>query len=150
EQDAKDSTKEIAGLDQGGIGLPDRDYYFKTDQKSVDLRKQYLEHVTKMFLLLGSSAAEASKQSQAVMTIETALAEGSFDRVTRRDPEKVYHKMTVKELEELAPEFDWARFFKAVGAPPIENLDVSVPPFEKALNGVIEKSTLDDLKTYLK
>ncbi|MBV9399718.1 MAG: M13 family metallopeptidase [Bryobacterales bacterium] len=149
EQDAKDSTKEIAGLDQGGLGLPDRDYYFKTDQKSVDLRKQYIEHVTKMFQLLGSTPADAAKKAQAVMAIETALADGSFDRVTRRDPEKVYHKMTVKELSDLTPDFDWSRFFKDVGAPSLQSLDVSVPPFQKALNGAIQKTSLDDLKTYL-
>lgn len=149
EQDAKDSTQVIAGLDQGGLGLPDRDYYFKTDQKSVDLRKQYLEHVQNIFKLLGSSPEEAAKKTKAVMTIETALADGSFDRVTRRDPEKVYHKMTVKELVKLAPDFEWAKFFKGVGAPPIQSLDVSVPPFEKALNGVIQRSSMDDLKAYL-
>jgi endothelin-converting enzyme/putative endopeptidase len=149
EQDPKDSTKEIAGLDQGGIGLPDRDYYFKTDPKSDELRKQYVDHVSKMFELLGSSAAEAARQSQVVMTIETALADGSFDRVTRRDPEKVYHKMVVKELASLTPDFDWSRFFKSVGAPPLQSLDVAVPPFQKALNGVIQKNSLDDLKTYL-
>ena len=149
EQDAKDSTQEIAGLDQGGLGLPDRDYYFKTDQKSVDLRKGYVAHVTKMFELLGSSPADAAKKAEVVMAIETALADGSFDLVTRRDPEKVYHKMTVKELAMLGPDFDWAKFFKTVGAPPIQSLDVSVPPFIKTLDGVITKYSLDDLKTYL-
>ena len=111
EQDFKDSTKVIAGLDQGGLGMPDRDYYFKTDQKSVDLRMQYVAHVQKMFELLGASVpgfgpAEAAKKAQIVMSIETALADGSFDRVTRRDPEKVYHKMAVSELVTLGPEFD--------------------------------------------
>ncbi len=149
EQDPKDSTQEIAGLDQGGLGLPDRDYYFKTDQKSVDQRAAYVAHVTKMFQLLGSSAADAAKKAQTVMAIETALADGSFDLVTRRDPEKVYHKMTVKELAMLAPDFDWAKFFHAVGAPPIQSLDVAVPPFMKTLDGVIMKYSLDDLKTYL-
>jgi putative endopeptidase len=149
EQDAKDSTKEIAGLDQGGLGLPDRDYYFKMDQTSIDLRKKYIDHVTKMFELLGVAAGEAGQRAQVVMTIETALADGSFDRVTRRDPEKVYHKMTVKELSALTPAFDWARFFKAVGAPPLQTLDVSVPPFQKALNGVLQNTSLDDLKIYL-
>jgi putative endopeptidase len=149
EQDAKDSTQEIAGLDQGGIGLPERDYYFKTDKKSVEERAAYLAHVAKIFELLGSSPADASRKAQVVMAIETALADGSFDVVTRRDPEKVYHKMTVKELAMLGPGFDWAKFFKAVGAPTIQSLDVSVPPFVKALDGVIAKNTLDDLKTYL-
>jgi putative endopeptidase len=149
EQDAKDSTQEIAGLDQGGLGLPERDYYFKSDQKSVDQRAAYLAHVAKMFELMGSSPAEASKKAQVVMAIETALADGSFDMVTRRDPEKVYHKMAVKELEMLGPDFDWAKFLKTVGAPSIQSLDVSVPPFIKALNAVIDKNSLDDLKTYL-
>jgi putative endopeptidase len=149
EQDAKDSTKVIAGLDQGGLGMPDRDYYFKTDQKSVDLRTQYVLHVERMLALLGSTSIEAEKKAQVIMSIETALADGSFDRVTRRDPEKVYHKMKVSELVALGPEFDWSRFFRGVAAPSIESLDVSVPPFVKALNGVIEKNSLDDLKTYL-
>jgi putative endopeptidase len=149
EQDAKDSSQVIAGLDQGGLGLPDRDYYFKKDQKSVDLRKAYLAHVQKMFELLGSSPTEAAKQAQTVMTIETALAEGSFDRVTRRDPDKVYHKMTVAQLDALGPNFNWKKFFKDVGAPSIQSLDVSVPPFVKALNGVIEHSSVADMRTYL-
>jgi endothelin-converting enzyme/putative endopeptidase len=149
EQDAKDSTKVIAGLDQGGIGLPDRDYYLKTDQKSADLRSQYLAHVQKMFELLGTTADNGAKMAQAVMTIETVLADGSLDRVTRRDPEKVYNKMSVQELSSLAPGFDWARFFRSVGAPPILSLDVSVPPFDKALNDVIARSTVEDLRAYL-
>jgi putative endopeptidase len=149
EQDAKDSSREIAALDQGGLGLPDRDYYFKTDATSVTQRNQYLEHVAKMFELLGSSPADAAQKAKTVMAIETALAEGSFDRVTRRDPDKVYHKMTVKDLAALAPDFDWNAFFKDVGAPPIQSLDVLVPPFQKALNGVIQKNSLEDLKTYL-
>jgi putative endopeptidase len=149
EQDAKDSTQEIAGLDQGGLGLPDRDYYFKTDAKSVEQRAAYVTHVTKMFELLGSSPAEAAKKAQTVMAIETALADGSFDLVTRRDPEKVYHKMTVKELAMLGPDFDWPKFIHAIGAPAIQSLDVSVPPFVKALDAVIVKYSLDDLKTYM-
>jgi putative endopeptidase len=149
EQDPKDSAQEIAGLDQGGLGLPDRDYYLKTDQKSVEQRNAYVAHVAKMFELLGSSPTDAAKKAQVVMAIETALANGSFDLVTRRDPEKVYHKMTVKDLAMLGPDFDWARFIKAVGAPPIQSLDVAVPPFVKALDDVIAKNSLDDLKTYL-
>ena len=149
EQDAKDSTKVIAGVDQGGIGLPDRDYYFKTDQHSVDLRKQYVEHVQKMFELLGSTPADAARKAQVVMTIETALADGSLDRVTRRDPEKIYHKMQVSELVALGPDFDWVKFFRGAPAPSIQSLDVLVPDFIKAMNGVVTRSSLDDLKTYL-
>ena len=149
EQDAKDSTQQIAGMDQGGLGLPDRDYYFKSDAKSVEQRNAYVAHLTKMFALLGSSPADAAKKAQTVMQIETALADGSFDLVTRRDPQKVYHKMTIKELAMLGPNFDWAKFIRAAGTPPIQSLDVSVPPFVKALDGVINKYSLDDLKTYM-
>ena len=149
EQDAKDSTQVIAGLDQGGLGLPDRDYYFKTDAKSVDLRAKYLAHVQRMFELAGIPRDDAAKKAKAVMDLETALAKGSLDRVARRDPAQVYHKLTVKELTSLAPEFDWPKFFAGVGAPPIESLNVDVPAFIRAMESVLVQTSLDDLKTYL-
>ena len=149
EQDAKDSTKVIAAIGQGGLGLPDRDYYFKTDAKSAEERKQYVAHVQKMFELLGSSPAEGAMKAQAVMTIETALAKGSLDNVSLRDPEKTYHKMTVGELTTLSSDFEWPKFFKDAGGPSIQSLDVSEPDFFKAFKDVIEKTSLDDLKTYL-
>jgi putative endopeptidase len=149
EQDAKDSTQVIAGLDQGGLGLPDRDYYLKTDQKSVDIRNQYLAHVQRMFELAGVPRDVAAKKAAAVMAIETELAKGSLDRVSRRDPAKVYHKLTVKELISLGPEFDWPKFFTAVGAPLIEALNVDVPPFIRAMDSVLVQTSLDDLKSYL-
>ena len=96
-QDAKDSTKMIGDLDQGGLGLPERDYYLKTDAKSVDLRRQYVAHVERMFQLLGDSEAVAAKKAGVVMRIETDLARGSLDNISRRDPNKVYHLLTVKE-----------------------------------------------------
>ncbi|HML18312.1 MAG TPA: M13 family metallopeptidase [Bryobacteraceae bacterium] len=148
-QDAKDATQEIADLDQGGLGLPDRDYYLKTDQKSVDLRKKYVAHVQKMFELMGDRPAEAGKRTDAVMAIETALAKGSLDLVSRRDPNKVYHKLTVKELTSLAPAFDWPRFFEAVGAPEIASLNVDFPPFVRAMESLLAQADLDDLKAYL-
>jgi endothelin-converting enzyme/putative endopeptidase len=148
-QDAKDSTREIADLDQGGLGLPDRDYYLKTDEKSVELRKQYVAHVAKMFELAGFSAADAAKKADAVMAIETALATGSLDKVSRRDPNKVYHKLTVAELAPLAPGFNWPRFFELAGAPRIDGLNVDYPPFIQAFQAVLNGSSLDDLKTYM-
>ena len=148
EQDARDASKIIAGVDQAGINLPDRDYYLKTDEKSVALRKQYVEHVAKMFQLAGIPAAEAVKRADAVMALETELAKGSLDRVSRRDPEKLYHVMKVSELAALAPGFDWATFFKGVGAPPVETLNVAVPPFMEAMQSVLDKTSLADLKSY--
>jgi putative endopeptidase len=149
EPDAKDSNEIIAGLDQGGIGLPDRDYYFRTDEKSVTIRKQYVAHLLKVFELLGNSTEVAAKKAEAVMKIETALANGSLDSVARRDPAAVYHRLTTKELISLSPGFDWEKFFDGVGAPGIKSLDVSVPPFIRAMESVIVQNSLDDIKAYL-
>jgi putative endopeptidase len=149
EPDAKDSTEIIAGLDQGGIGLPDRDYYFRTDDKSVEIRKQYVAHLLKLFELLGNSTDVAAKRAEAVMKIETALAKGSLDSVARRDPAAVYHRLTVKELISLSPGFDWEGFFSGVNSPGIQSLDVSVPPFIRAMEAVIVQTSLDDIKSYL-
>ena len=149
EQDAKDSSQVIPALDQGGLSLPDRDYYLKTDEKSVDIRNKYVALLQQIFTMLGSSAAEAQKKAAAVLTIETALAQGSLDRVSRRDPEKTYHKLTVAELNSLAPQFDWVRFFDEVGAPRMTTLNVSFPPFVRAVNAVLVSQPLDDVKAYL-
>ena len=145
--DAKKSSQMIADLDQGGIGLPDRDYYFKTDAKSEELRMQYVAHVQKMLELAG--VADSAAKARAVMAIETALAKGSLDRVARRDPEKLYHKMTVKELQALSSNFAWTKFLVASGAPRFVSLNVDVPDFVKAVDGTVASSSLDDIKAYL-
>jgi endothelin-converting enzyme/putative endopeptidase len=149
EQDAKDSTQMIALLDQGGLALPDRDYYLKTDALSAELREKYRMHVERMFGLLGNEPAQAREKAAAVLAIETALAQGSLDRVSRRDPEKVYHKLTVEELQALGPAFDWVRFFNNLGAPEIRSLNVAVPEFVTAFSKTLEAQTLEDLKSYL-
>ncbi len=102
-QDFRDANQVIADTDQGGLGLPDRDYYTKDDPKSVELRKGYLAHVQKMFELLGDKPDAAAAEAQTVMRIETALAKGSMTRVERRDPKALDHKMTSAELEKIAP-----------------------------------------------
>src|SRR5262249_51401221 len=104
--DAKNSMLNIGQADHGGLGLPEREYYFKKDAKSVELRKKYVAHVTKIFELSGQGPAKATAEAQAVMKIETALAKGSSDVVSRRDPTKTYHKMTVRELALLSPSID--------------------------------------------
>jgi putative endopeptidase len=150
EPDAKDSKMEIAGTDQGGLGLPDRDYYLKTDQKSVDLRNKYVEHMTKMFTLLGESPAQAAADAQTVLKVETELAKASMDRIERRDPYNVYHKMTVAQLQELSPAFTWKEYFTTISGPSFTSLDVSVPNFVKGMNQLIQTTDLEDLKTYLR
>jgi endothelin-converting enzyme/putative endopeptidase len=149
-QDFKNSNEVIAQADQGGLGLPDRDYYLKEDEKSVELRKQYLAHVQRMFELAGDTADQAKAHAETVMRLETELAKGSLDRVSRRDPEKIYHRMSKPELETLEPAFQWAQYFTDAGAPAFQSVNVSWPDFFKAVNGVIQSASLDDWKTYLR
>lgn len=147
--DAKNSSQMIADLDQGGLGLPDRDYYLKTDEKSVELRKQYVAHVQKMFQLIGVAPAEAARRAQAVLAIETELAKGSLDRVARRDPMKLYHIMMLHGVESSAPSFGWAKFLQGIGAPKIERMNVDVPEFLKSMDAVLAKTSIEDLQAYL-
>jgi endothelin-converting enzyme/putative endopeptidase len=149
-QDFRDATQVIAEADQGGLGLPDRDYYVKDDAKSVDLRKSYVAHVQKMFELLGDKPESAAAEAQIVMRIETALAKGSMTRVERRDPKNLDHKMSSGELEKIAPDFQWQAYFTKVGLPSLASLNVASPNFFKALNEELDKESLADWKTYLR
>jgi putative endopeptidase len=149
-QDFRDANQVIADADQGGLGLPDRDYYTKDDAKSVELRKQYLAHVQKMFELLGDKPETAAAEAQTVMRIETAMAKGSMTRVERRDPKALDHKMTSAELEKISPEFRWPVYFAKVGMPSLALLNVASPNFFKAMNEELEKESLADWKVYLR
>lgn len=148
--DFKNAKEVIAQADQGGLSLPDRDYYLKTDPKSEELRKQYVEHVTNMFKLLGDSPEKAAAEATAVMNIETALAKGSMDRTERRDPEKVYHKISEQDWQALTPSLSWSRYITDLGAPSFSSLNVAVPDFFKALDAELKSVSLDDLKTYMR
>jgi putative endopeptidase len=150
QQDYRDANQVIAGADQGGLGLPDRDYYIKTDVKSEEMRKAYLAHVQKMFELLGDKSDTAAAEAQTVMRIETALAKGSMTRVERRDPKALDHKMTSAELEKIAPEFRWKIYFAKVGMPSLPSLNVAAPEFFKTLNQELAKESLADWKIYLR
>ena len=148
--DFKNASQMIAEVHQGGLGLPDRDYYFKDDPKSVELRKKYVEHVAKMFALLGDDAAKAAAEAKAVMDIETGLAKGALDQTSRRDPQKIYHKLTNQELAALSPAFNWTAYFEGVGAPRFDSLNVAEPEFVKNMQQVLSAHSLDDWKTYLR
>jgi putative endopeptidase len=150
DQDYKDSTQVIAEADQGGLGLPDRDYYLKTDAKSVELRKAYAAHLQKVFELLGDKPDTAAAEARTVMRIETALAERSLTRVERRDPQKLYHKMTAQQLSALNPAFQWKIYFAKIGLPSVEALNVETPGFFKTLNTELRKEGLASWKTYLR
>ena len=149
-QDFRDANQVIANADQGGLGLPDRDYYTKDDAKSVELRNQYLAHVQKMFELLGDKPETSAAEAHAVMRIETALARGSMTRVERRDPKALDHRMTKAELEGVSPEFQWSAYFAKVGMPSLPSLNVSSPNFFKAMNEELQKEGLADWKIYLR
>jgi endothelin-converting enzyme/putative endopeptidase len=149
-QDFKDPQSVIGDADQGGLGLPERDYYFREDAKSVELRKQYVAHVQKMLELLGETSERAALGAESVMDIETALAKASLDVVARRDPKNLYHKMTLMDLASLSPSFNWARYIAATGAPTIESLNVDVPDFFKGLEDQLKTVDLEDWKTYLR
>ena len=149
-QDFKDATQMIASVGAGGMGLPDRDYYLKQDAKSVDLRTKYQEHVQKMLQLSGEGESQAAAGAKSVMDIETALAKVSLDRIARREPTNVYHKMSKQEFAALSPAFAWDRFLTGVQAPPIASLNVAEPEFVKGLQAVIQNTDLDALKAYLR
>ena len=149
-QDFRDASQMIAEADQGGLGLPDRDYYVKDDQKSVDLRKTYVTHVQKMFELLGDKPAVAATEAQTVMRIETALARGSMTRVERRDPKNLDHKMNSGDLEKITPDFQWQAYFTKVGLPSLASLNVASPGFFKAMDEALNKESLTDWKTYMR
>jgi putative endopeptidase len=150
EADFKDASVEMAIADQGGLGLPDRDYYFRDDAKSVELRKEYVEHVGRMAALAGAAPEQATAAAQAVMKLETALAKNALDAVNRRDPNKIYHKLSVAELQALTPQFQWQQYFNGIGAPPIYALNVTEPDFFKGLGQVLASTPLDDVKAYLR
>lgn len=149
ELDAKDATKMIAGIDQGGLTLPDRDYYLKTDAESVQLQKKYVAHLTKMFELLGDAPAAAGAKAATIMRIETNLAKGSLDLVSRRDPNKVFHRYKTAELISLSPGIDWAKFFTGMGVAGLDSLNVAVPAFIRQIEDTMVRNSLADLKTYL-
>jgi len=148
--DFKNAGQNIAQLDQGGLGLPDRDYYFKDDPKSVELREKYVAHIQKMFELLGDDPAKAAAEAKVVMDIETGLAKGALDPTSRRDPQKVYHKMSNQELSALDSAFDWNAYFQGVGAPKFDSLNVVEPDFIRQMQAVVAAHSLDDWKTYLR
>src|SRR6266404_2944533 len=131
-QDSKDSTHDIAQAAQGGLGLPDRDYYTKTDEASKKLRDQYVDHVTKMLTLLGEPPATAADHAKKILALESKLAEASRTRVQLRDPIKNYNKMGTHQLQDLTPDWNWSDYFKTVNLLAPQDVNVQQPEFFKA------------------
>lgn len=149
-QDFKDSTRVIASALQGGLGLPNRDYYLNNEATFAAARNEYVRHVARMFVLLGDSPAAAERQSRAVMLLETELARGSMPDVEQRDPRAIYHPMTLRDAAALTPHLRWGGLLKGVGHPEIDSLNVAMPEFFKTLERELSATSLADWKTYLR
>jgi putative endopeptidase len=149
-QDLDNASLVVASADQGGLGLPDRDYYLKEDSKSAELRLQYVAYMQKMLGLMGNDSAQATAQAKTIMAMETALANASMDIVKRRDPANLNHKMSLKELQALTPSFSWDEYLKTLGgAPPTAHYLILTPDFFKGVEQLIHSASLEDWKTYL-
>jgi len=149
-QDPDDSESVIADLDQGGLSMPDRDYYLKDDAKSKETREHYLQHVEKVFQLLGDSPATAKQNADTVMRLETAMAKASQTRVERRNPHNLVHKMKLAGLQQLAPNFDWAGYYREMRYPEFAILNVDAPEFIKEVNTLLASEPVASWKTYLR
>ncbi len=149
-QDPDNSEQQIAGMTQGGIGLPDRDYYTKDDAKSKEIRDRYLEHAQKIFELLGDKQEIAKQNAATVLRIETALATASMTRVERRDPYKRKNKIKLSELEQMVPSFDWPVYFRALKTPQFEIVNVAPPAFFQELEARLKSEPLANWKNYLR
>jgi endothelin-converting enzyme/putative endopeptidase len=150
EQDFKNASQVIGIAVAGGLGLPDRDYYTKDDAKSQETRQRYVEHVAKILTLLGTPSAEAKKDAETVLRMETALAKASLTRVDKRDPYKIYHRMHRGELQALTPSFRWSEYLRAIGQPALDDVNVTEPEFYKQVEKTLKSESLADLKTYLR
>jgi putative endopeptidase len=149
-QDYKNSSQEIGDAAQGGLGLPDRDYYLRTDAKSKQLLGNYTAHVQRMLELAGDPAARAASEAKTVLAIETKLAAASMTQVEQRDPDATYHKMDPAALAALTPNLSWKAYLREVGFPGIEAVNVEQPKFFAALNRDLAGTSLADWKTYLR
>ena len=148
--DLKNSSMVLGAAGQGGLSLPSRDYYTKTDESSVKLREAFVKHVTNMFQLVGDSPEQAAKNAQAVLAFQTRLAQNSRTPVELRDPTTQYHLMSPAQLKELTPAFSWEDYRKGVGAPSTGDINVAHPEFFTAINKMVTEVPVADWKTYLR
>jgi predicted metalloendopeptidase len=148
--DRKDSDRDIAQLGQGGLGLPERDYYFRDDEKSKKLREQYVAHVSRMLELVGDTPAQAQDDAPAVMRLETALAKGCLPQVALRNPYASYHKMSFDKAVDLAPGIDWKSYLAETSAPAFSELNFAHPDFFKALSAALAQTPVSEWQAYLR
>ena len=150
QQGFKDATRTIAVTSQNGLGLPEKDYYFRTGAKDEEIRKQYVRHITNILKLLGASATQAASDAAAIMKLETALAKVSLDVTSQRDPHNIYHMMPIKDLQAFTPVFNWEHFYSTTGSPAFMEINVAEPEFFKGMNQAIAETDLPAIKAYLR
>ncbi len=151
QQDFDDASRVVAAIDQGGLGLPNRDFYIKDDDKSQEIRGEYETHIKKMLVLSGESPEQSAVDAKTIMAIETAMAQAQMDNVTRRDPKNLNNKMSLEQVQSLTPSFDWKHYIEVVGAPPsLPHYIVSSPQFFRGLEPLIQQHSVDDWKVYLR
>jgi putative endopeptidase len=151
QQDFDDASRVVAAIDQGGLGLPNRDFYIKDDDKSKEIRSEYEAHISKMLALSGESAQQAAADAKTIIAIEAAMARAQMDNVARRDPKNLNNKMTFEQVQALTPSFDWKHYTEVVGAPPSSpHYIVSSPQFFRSLEPLIQQYSVDDWKVYLR
>lgn len=150
DQDFKDATQMIAVVSQAGLGLPERDYYFRDGDKDKEIRAQYVQHITNTLKLIGESDTQAASDAAAIMKLETALAKNSLDVTSQRDPHNVYHMMPTRDLQTLIPVFNLDHFYSAAGTPNFAKINVAEPEFFKGLNQIIHDTDLATIKAYLR
>ncbi len=147
-QDQKNSSRYIVQLFQGGLGLPEREYYFSTDERSKKQREAYVAHIAKMLTLSGLNTDDAAKSATDIMTLETALAEAAMTRVDARDPDKTYNLMTLDNLKKLAPNFDWSAFFATLNIETVGDINVGQPKFFEALSTLAKDTPQSTWRAY--
>jgi putative endopeptidase len=149
-QDYDDASKVVAQIDQGGLSLPNRDYYLGTDAKSKETLEKYRAHVQKMFVLAGETEAQAKADAATVLELETPLATAQMDNIKRRDPKNINNKMSLAQLHEMTPTINWDAYLKAVNAPASEHYLVSSPDFFRAEEKLLEQHPLEHWKVYMR
>jgi putative endopeptidase len=150
QNDIKNSTMVIAAISQAGLGLPDREYYLRDDEKFRNIRREYVSHLTRMFELAGSERAKAATDAERVMSLETQLARASMARVDQRKPENTYHITPISELQSAAPQLHWPAFFGGLGLADLRSLNVAQPEYIKEANRLLDEAPLETWKAYLR
>ncbi len=147
-QDSKKSDTIIISLNQGGLGLPDRDYYLGKDARSEEIRKDYIQHLATSFALIGYNQEQSQKSAQQVMALETRLANATQTRLEQRDPYLTYNKVTIKEMQKLSPEVDWVNYFKGLGIEIPVDFVIDNPKFYTEISKMLKEVSVDDWKNY--